>query len=171
LNRLVEVDARQNLVRRVAADLRRAALGSEARFARLCQVYAQTVPYQTDVERTGSEDIAGLTRAYASPLEPVLLNSADDCDTKARLCASLALAGGLRARLEGLTRTETRSVRPGLTETAYVLTTLPEHELDHVYPVLTVDGVELPAETIFRRAQLGEAPLSVPREENKTWLQ
>lgn len=125
-------------------------------FAQLAlSVARDCIRYQLDSDRVGREQIDGYTDPYVSPLEP-LKRGVDDCDAKARLFVALCLAGGLQAemvpRWKGV-------------------------QLAHVWGrcMVRAPGDSLPrwldAETILRRARLGEVSDNVPKEtETGRWL-
>jgi len=114
------------------------------RYAQLVHAVARDwIRYATDTDRVGSEDIAGYTRAYAPPTEPLTLERPEDCDGKAVLAVALFLAAGMRARLEP----RWHGAR-----------------LDHVSAVVELDGRAVELETILSRARLGESGEQVPVE-------
>ncbi len=110
-----------------------------------------------DTDRTGGEDIAGLTRAPSKDdAIEALMRGADDCDAKARLFVALHIAAGLPARMRPVWK-----ARPGGAD----------EELTHVYPEVNLDGKWQAAETTLARALIGEPPLMVPRESSGIRLQ
>lgn len=125
-------------------------------FAQLAlSVARDCIRYQLDSDRVGREQIDGYTDPWASPLEP-LTRGVDDCDAKARLFVALCLAGGLDAEMVPRWR--------GV-------------QLAHVWGRVKVrgPGEVLPrwwdAETILRRARLGDVSDVVPKEiETGRWL-
>jgi len=105
--------------------------------------------YQTDNDRLGREQIDGWPPdPYISPIEPYT-RGVDDCDAKARLFVALCLAGALKAEM--VPRVKGR-------------------KLAHVYGrvFLLGPGETVPrwyyAETILRRARLGDIAEAVPKE-------
>lgn len=112
--------------------------------AALCR---DAITYQTDTERVGSEDIAGLTRANEHPLA-VLWRGVDDCDAKPRLFVALCRAAGIPARMAGEVQGE---------------------RLAHAWAEVLVRGRWLPLETTLARARLGDPPRSVPKETSGQW--
>jgi transglutaminase-like putative cysteine protease len=113
------------------------------------------ITYQLDTDRVGREQIDGYTDPYASPLEP-LHRGRDDCDAKARMFVALCLAAGIEAEMVPRWMGD---------------------KLAHVYARcrVTAPGQRVPswqyAETILRRARLGETSDNVPRElETGKWL-
>lgn len=146
LERAPERDAADPAVQDVARSLWRAALCRPRVFAALAHALARDgITYQTDTARVGGEDIAGFTRRQGWPLE-ALDRGKDDCDAKARLFVALCRAAGLRARM--VPRWEGETLR-------------------HVSAAVTIDGRELPVETILARARLGDAAEDVPHEKGK----
>jgi transglutaminase-like putative cysteine protease len=118
-------------------------------FASLCLSLSRDgIRYETDTKRVGREQIDGYTDPYVSPLEPYRRGT-DDCDAKARLFVALCLAGGLQA-------TMVPRWRGG--------------RLVHVYGRVNVlsPAEHSPrwhtAETILRRARLGDVAEQVPKE-------
>jgi len=113
------------------------------------------VRYSTDGDRVGREQIDGYTDPYVSPFLP-FTRGLDDCDAKARLFVALCLCRDLNAQM--VPRVKAR-------------------KLAHVYGRLFCVGPDdsVPkwyyAETILRRARLGEIAESVPKElETGKWL-
>lgn len=113
------------------------------------------VTYQLDNDRVGREQIDGYTDPYASPILP-LTRGVDDCDAKARLFVALCLAAGLNAEMVAR--------KSG-------------SKLSHVYARIFCQGPGEPrarwylAETILRRARLGDVAEAVPKErETGKWL-
>lgn len=141
---LPERDAQTEQIQHLAGLLREASGGNMRLFVALCQTVARDgVRFVRDTDRTGGEDIAGITRPYGDPLEP-LERGSDDCDAKARLLVALLLAGGLGARM--------------------VPWWGPEGDLDHVAAEAMLDGRWLHLETILSRARIGDEPQQVPVE-------
>lgn len=156
LQSLPERDAQAENVRHLARLLLEAAGGRRRVFVQLCQALARDgIRYRSDVRRTGGEDIAGITRKYADPLEG-LERGEDDCDYKARLLVALLLAGGLGARLVPWWHNETDE--RGL-----------EGDLDHVSAETMLDGRWVHLETILARARLGDEARDIPTEPNGRW--
>lgn len=150
LSQLPKVDAAQQQVRHVADLLWEVAMvvpkarRAEA-FAHLCLCVARDlVPFSSDTKRVGHEDIAGLTRAYTNPLEPLESPDGDDCDAKARLFVALA-STHLQAKMVDWWSTQTRA-------------------LQHVSAEVAINGHWVPVETILARARLGETFATVPVE-------
>lgn len=106
------------------------------------------IVYQLDNERIGREQIDGYTDPYDSPLAP-LRRGVDDCDAKARMFVALCLARGLRAQMVDRWK--------GI-------------QLGHVYAAVWLTGPRAVAprwwlaETILRRARLGDIAENVPKE-------
>jgi hypothetical protein len=125
-------------------------------FAQLALALARDcITYQLDTDRIGREQIDGYTDPYCSPIEP-LKRGVDDCDAKARLFVALCLARGIRAEMVDRWKNE---------------------QLAHVYARTLVagPGQRAPtwsyAETILRRARLGETSDQVPTEKDTgKWL-
>lgn len=115
-------------------------------FALLCHAIARDgVPYRSDTQRTGGEDIAGLTRPPEHPFA-VLRREGDDCDAKARLFVALCRAGGLQAEVIPLWK---------------------GGALQHVFSRVRLGPVWESAELTLSRARLGDEPQTVPYEKNK----
>lgn len=145
LSALPERDAQTEQVQHLASILREASGGNRRLFVMLCHTVARDgIRFATDTARTGHEDIAGLTRPYADPLE-ALERGADDCDAKARLLVALLLAGGLGARMVPWWNQRTA-------------------DLDHVSAEVSLDGKWQHLETTLSRARLGDEPEQVPVE-------
>ncbi len=125
-------------------------------FANLALALARDcVLYQLDTDRIGREQIDGYTDQQG-PADIDLTRGVDDCDGKARLFVAVCLAGGVPAEMV-----------PRWTGPV----------LSHVYAACTVQGPKdrAPrrwyAETILRRAILGEKSDQVPREpDTGKWL-
>lgn len=106
------------------------------------------IAYQLDNERVGREQIDGYTDPYVSPLRP-LRDGVDDCDAKARMFVALCLARGLRAQMVD----RWTGIR-----------------LSHVHAVVWLKGPRAAAprwwfaETILKRARLGDVAENVPKE-------
>ena len=107
------------------------------------------IVYQTDNDRVGREQIDGWTPdPYISPLEPYT-RGVDDCDAKARMFVALCLCRKMHAEMVP----RTKGTR-----------------LAHVYGRVFVQGPHdtaprwYLAETILRRARLGDIAESVPKE-------
>jgi transglutaminase-like putative cysteine protease len=106
------------------------------------------IAYQLDNERVGREQIDGYTGPYVSPLLP-LARGVDDCDAKARLFVALCLARGLEAEMVPRWKGS---------------------RLSHVYARVRLRGRGDVnprwwfAETILRRARLGDVAENVPKE-------
>lgn len=125
-------------------------------FAQLALALARDcVLYQLDTDRVGREQIDGYTDPQG-PADIILTRGVDDCDGKARLFVAVCLAGGLPANMV-----------PRWTGPV----------LSHVYAACSVKGPRdraarnYFAETILRRAILGEKSDQVPREpDTGKWL-
>lgn len=106
------------------------------------------VQYQLDNERVGREQIDGYTDPYTNPLLPYL-RGVDDCDGKARLFVALCLAANIEAEMVPRWK---------------------DGHLAHVYAKCHLNGPNDPhkrwwfAETILRRARLGDVAEAVPKE-------
>lgn len=138
-------DAQDERVRHIAQLLRDAAGGNRRTLIALCHAMARDgIAYVSDTARTGGEDIAGITRPYADPLE-ALERGRDDCDAKARLLVALLLAAGLGARMV-----------PWWDKTT--------GELAHVAAEVQDSGKWNHLETILSRARFGDEPRNVPPE-------
>jgi hypothetical protein len=142
-----------------------AALASVANFSRwpqwcfanlaLC-LARDCITYQLDSDRVGREQIDGWPPdPYISPLEP-FTRGVDDCDAKARIFVALCLARNMHAEMVPRWR---------------------QGKLTHVYGRVFVQGPgeKAPrwyyAETILRRARLGDIAEVVPKEiETGKWL-
>jgi hypothetical protein len=118
-------------------------------FANLALAVARDcVTYQTDNDRIGREQIDGYTDPYVSPLLP-FTRGVDDCDAKARLFVALCLCRQLHAEMVPRQKGS---------------------KLAHVYGRIFLQGPtdSAPrwylAETILRRARLGDIAESVPKE-------
>lgn len=118
-------------------------------FASLALALARDcVTYQLDTDRVGREQIDGLT----DPLEKadvVLTRGVDDCDGKARFFVALCKAGNLPAAMVGRWK---------------------GGRLAHVFAQVWLIGPNAnraqwwDAETILRRARLGDVAEKVPKE-------
>lgn len=122
-------------------------------FAQLALALTQRELLYADDLGTG-EDIRGFTRPNTSPMETVD-KGGDDCDEKARLFVALCLAAGIGARMVGWWS------KAGT--------------FDHVSAEILVPGEAggtewIHAETIIKRAMLGEMADAVPREADGRWL-
>ena len=113
------------------------------------------IRYQLDTDRVGREQIDGFTDPWASAILP-FQRGVDDCDAKARMFVALCLAAGLDAEMVPRWRGQ---------------------RLAHVWGRVKVKGPgeSLPrwynAETILRRARLGDVSDKVPKEiETGRWL-
>jgi len=152
LNRLAQLDARHPAIRTLAAAIREIAEQAPARDWAAVELAAcvarDLIGYRSDTDRVGSEDIAGITRPDAHPLE-ALWRGVDDCDAKARLFVALARALGLPARVEG-------EIGP--------------EGLAHVWGAVQIGDQWLPVETTLARARVGDRPREVPRETGGQWL-
>lgn len=155
LKELPQQDSTQPHVRHVAEQFWAIALLAprERRvvcFAQLVLALARDcIQFESDTKRTGGEDIAGFTRPYTDPLEP-LTRGADDCDAKARLFVALCLSHRLPARMV-----------PWWDPVS--------GDLQHVSAELLIGSEWRPAETILARARLGESFHTVPVEPNGVW--
>lgn len=125
-------------------------------FANLALALARDcVLYQLDTDRVGREQIDGYTDPQG-PADIDLIRGVDDCDGKARFFVALCLAGGVSAAMVP------RWTGPMLA---------------HVYGSAWLKGPKDTeprwwfAETILRRARLGETSDTVPREpDTGKWL-
>lgn len=112
------------------------------------------IVYKLDSERVGREQIDGYTDPEKDG-DASLTRGYDDCDGKARLFVAICLAGGIRAEMVPRWKGE---------------------KLAHVYARAWCAGPNETArwwfaETILRRARLGEESESVPKEtETGKWL-
>lgn len=152
-------DARDERIRQIAVSLWNATLESPDRrrlFALLCHAFAgRGIKMVRDTQRTGGEDIAGLTRTPAADdAVDAIRRGEDDCDAKARAFVALHLALGFPSRMMPVWKKK----RDG-------------YDLAHVYPEVFLDGRWQPAETTLARALLGEPPLEVPKESNGLRMQ
>jgi hypothetical protein len=118
-------------------------------FANLAHALARDcIVYQTDTDRVGREQIDGYTDPYVSPILPYTRGS-DDCDAKARIFVALCLCQRLHAEMVPRARGD---------------------RLAHVYGRIFLSGPKdlVPrwyyAETILRRARLGDIAEAVPKE-------
>jgi hypothetical protein len=118
-------------------------------FANLALALARDcVVYETDTKRVGREQIDGYTDPYVSPILPYTRGT-DDCDAKARLFVALCLCRQLHAEMVPRARGD---------------------RLAHVFARIFLCGPnELSpkwyyAETILRRARLGDIAEAVPKE-------
>lgn len=145
LSALPERDAQAENVQHLAGLLKEASAGNRRLFVALCLAMARDgIRFVSDVARVGHEDIAGVTRDYADPLE-ALERGQDDCDAKGRLVVALLLAGGLGARMVPWWDKVTG-------------------DLDHVAAEVSLDGRWLHLETILSRARIGDEPQQIPVE-------
>jgi transglutaminase-like putative cysteine protease len=126
-------------------------------FATLALALARDcVTYQLDSDRLGREQIDGWPPdPYVSPLEP-FTRGVDDCDAKARLFVALCLCRNIRAE---------------------VVPRKKGSQLAHIYARAFCQGPgeHAPrwylAETILRRARLGDIAEQVPKEiDTGKWL-
>jgi hypothetical protein len=125
-------------------------------FANLALALARDcIRYQLDSDRVGREQIDGYTDPYTSPIEPYTRGT-DDCDAKARIFVALCLCRGVLAEMVPRWK---------------------GGKLAHVYGRAFVKGPgdAAPrwylAETILRRARLGDIAEGVPKEiETGKWL-
>ncbi len=144
-----EQDAATPEIQHLAGLLDQLANTDDVRFCMLALCLARDcIRYQSDTERTGGEDIAGVTRPATNALE-ALERGADDCDAKAVLFTALCLAKpsrALRAELADWWDPATGA-------------------LAHVSGLVWLNGQWTHAETILARARLGESFHSVPPEE------
>lgn len=160
-------------IRALANVLSLAANGSARRYAELAMTVARDwIRQQTDTDRVGGEDIAGLTR-IPGPDDAVeaLERGTDDCDAKARLFVALCLAAGLRAEMIGYWRDRARVHKWRVSGGAPV--PVGAEELFHVAASVDVGGGNLvPVELTLARARLGEWGEQVPLETlTKRWLE
>lgn len=150
-----QADARHPEIKRTADLLWQAAEGDLRRFVLLAQTVARDwVRYQTDTDRVGREDIAGLTRS-PTPDDAVdaLRRGVDDCDAKARLFCALCIARAVPAQMV-----------PKWTKDA-------PRDLTHVFAQVHIRGRWCWVETILARARLGELGDNVPFEKGtESWL-
>jgi transglutaminase-like putative cysteine protease len=106
------------------------------------------IRFESDVKRTGAEDIAGLTRTPAeSDAIDALERGSDDCDAKARLFVALCLAMGVQGRMAPIWKRDEKGPY-----------------LAHVFGEALIEGRWMYAETTLSRARLGDYPTSVPKE-------
>lgn len=149
LRKAPDADARNPDLRNRAKGLK-AAARSPLQFVVLCHALARDgIRYVTDTERSGGEDIAGLTRRPTeTDAVDALDRGADDCDAKARVFCALCLAGGLAARMVPYWK--------GVF-------------LKHVSAEVRLNGRWLPVELTLARARLGEVADEVPREKDGRW--
>lgn len=125
-------------------------------FAQLALALARDcIIYQLDTDRVGREQIDGFTDPYVSPLLP-FTRGVDDCDAKARIFVALCLARHIDAEMVPRWKGE---------------------NLAHVYAKCLVKMPHAAgktwqfAETILRRARLGETSDNVPKEpETGKWM-
>jgi transglutaminase-like putative cysteine protease len=114
----------------------------------LC-VARDLIPYMSDVDRVGREQIDGYTDPQGSTIEP-LTRGADDCDAKARIFVALCLS--VRIPAEMVPRWDRGRLHH---VSARVLCETP----------LSKGRVQwLPVETILDRARLGDVAEGVPVE-------
>lgn len=113
------------------------------------------IRYQLDSDRVGREQIDGYTDPYISPIDPYT-RGYDDCDAKARLFVALCRCRGVIAEM---------------------VPRVNGSKLAHVYARAFVKGPGdvvarwYLAETILRRARLGDIAEDVPKEiETGKWL-
>jgi transglutaminase-like putative cysteine protease len=134
----------------------------QRRFALLAHSVARDWIHQvSDTERTGGEDIAGLTRApNIDDAVDALTRGTDDCDAKARLFVALCLAAGIAARVVPYWKI-------GNGETTHEYWTCPKDpnaRLYHVAAEVWLDNNWQPVELTLSRARLGEPGMLVPFE-------
>jgi transglutaminase-like putative cysteine protease len=145
LAKLPERDSQAENVRHLAGLLREASGGNRRLVVALCHAVARDgIRFVSDTARVGHEDIAGVTRPYADPLE-ALERGEDDCDAKGRLLVALLLAGGMGAKT-----VPWWDVATG--------------DLDHVAAEVMLDGQWVHLETILSRARIGDEPAQIPVE-------
>jgi transglutaminase-like putative cysteine protease len=106
------------------------------------------IAYQLDVDRVGREQIDGYTDPPDSPLRG-LIRGFDDCDAKARLFVALCLANGLPAGMVDRWKGTRLAHVYGRVLVRWLRETMPRWFF---------------AETILRRARLGDIAESVPKE-------
>lgn len=150
-----ELDASHPQIEKLARELMTAADGDTKRFLLLAHTVARDFIRQTsDVNRTGGEDIAGLTRP-PTPDDPVdaLRRGEDDCDAKARLFVALCLAAHIQARMV-----------PRWSPAPVSETTPKGRTLTHVSAEARLGDHFLPVELTLSRARLGEQGENVPKE-------
>lgn len=150
LQDVTRADALDPDIRALSQSLAAVAAGDRRRFVLLAHCVARDwIRYQSDTERTGGEDIAGVTRGpKPGDATEALRRGTDDCDAKARLFVALCLAAGMSAQLEPLWK-------PGASKLL---------QLSHVFASVELNGKTVYAETILSRARLGDHPLHVPFE-------
>lgn len=155
LEQIPEVDSHHPRIRSLADILTLAANGNTIRYAQLAMTIARDWIRQTsDVNRTGGEDIAGLTREPRSDdAIDALKRGEDDCDAKARLFVALCLAGGIPAKMAG------KWTKAPISES-----TPNGRTLVHVSAEVQLNGKLWPVELTLSRARLGETGESVPKE-------
>ena len=152
------IDATKAEIQELAAVLDSIAKRSHWRdwvFAQLALALVRDcILYQLDTDRVGREQIDGLTDPRERADLP-FVRGVDDCDGKARMFCALCLAGGVRAEMVAGWK---------------------DDRLGHVYARAWLAGPHTGprwwyAETILRRARLGEQSPKVPKEiETGKWL-
>lgn len=111
--------------------------------------------YREDADQYGTnDDIRGYSRPYASPMQ-VVDRGGDDCDEKARLFVALMLAAGFAAKMVPWWTSSGEFAHVSAEFLSYTRKGEPEW---------------LNAETILKRAQLGELADEVPRDAGGEWL-
>lgn len=128
----------------------------EYAFAQLALAMARDcIAYELDSDRVGREQIDGYTDLEPRADRP-FVRGVDDCDGKARFFTAICLAGGLKAEMIGRWK---------------------RLRLAHVYARVWCKGPHgephwWTAETILRRARLGDVAEQVPKEiETGKWSQ
>jgi hypothetical protein len=113
------------------------------------------IAYQLDTDRVGREQIDGYTDPQG-PADLAFTRGVDDCDAKARFFVAICLAGGFQSEMVPRWKGE---------------------QLSHVYARVFCRGPSDQqkrwwfAETILRRARLGDVAEQVPKElETGNWL-
>lgn len=113
------------------------------------------IAYRLDSDRVGREQIDGYTDPQGSA-DMAFIRGEDDCDAKARFFVALCLAGGIQAHM--MPRWEGQRLAHVFAEAL-------------VAPPGSIVPNWLPAETILRRARLGEIAENVPVEKaTGKWL-
>ena len=161
LSEIPASDAEHIRIKHLSQLLRMAAGDNNIRYAQLCMTVARDWIRQTsDVNRTGGEDIAGLTRAPTTDdAIDALKRGEDDCDAKARLFVALCLAGGLQAAMvPKWNMVPSSELSPN------------GRTLTHVSAKVQINSKWHPVELTLSRARLGEPGEQVPKEiDTKRW--
>jgi transglutaminase-like putative cysteine protease len=160
LSSIPAVDSNHPAIRRLAKILNIATeIGNQAtrtiRYVDLVMTVARDWIRQTsDINRTGGEDIAGLTRQPTSDDAIEALNRGeDDCDAKARLFVALCLANDINAEM--VPKWNMVEVAPNMPN---------GRTLTHVSAKVQINGRWWPVELTLARAKPGEIGENVPKE-------